>query len=80
MMSGMSPTIKEDRHEEVYREAGSRGTRSIDTSGQHRQSRGVSQMNKAMDYLPLFFNLRGRRVLVVGGDEAAVRKILGDVT
>jgi uroporphyrin-III C-methyltransferase/precorrin-2 dehydrogenase/sirohydrochlorin ferrochelatase len=28
-----------------------------------------------MDYLPLFFDLRARRVLVVGGDEAAARKL-----
>ena len=28
-----------------------------------------------MDYLPLFHNLKGRRVLVVGGGEIALRKV-----
>ena len=28
-----------------------------------------------MDYLPLFHNLKGRRVVVVGGGEIALRKV-----
>ena len=28
-----------------------------------------------MDYLPLFHNLKGRRIVVVGGGEIALRKV-----
>src|SRR5689334_12465689 len=42
----MSPTIKEDRHEEVYRSAGGRGTVAVGTTCPCGQGSGVSHPSR----------------------------------